>query len=53
MNAAAGINSRLIWRIPVPTVRRIPAASRRAARRLRTGNRTVATATLNIPWGSM
>ena len=51
MNAAAGISSRLIWRMPVPTARRMPAASRRAAMRLRVGNRTVATATLNIPCG--
>ena len=53
MNAAAGISSRLIWRIPLPTVRRIPAGSRREARRLSVGNSTVATATLNMPWGSM
>ena len=53
ISAADGISSRLIWRMPLPSVRRIPATSRRTAIRLRVGNSTVATATLNIPWGSM
>ena len=39
--------------MPLPTVRRIPPASLRAAMRLSVGNSTVATATLKIPWGSM
>ena len=53
MNAAAGISSRLIWRMPMPTARRIAATSRLAAMRLSVGNSTVATATLNRPCGSM
>ena len=48
-----GSACRLIWRIPLPSVRRIPPASRADAIRLSVGNRTVATATLKIPWGSM
>ncbi len=53
MNAAAGISIRLIWRMPLPTVRRIAAASRLEAMRLSVGNSTVAIATLNMPCGSM
>ena len=52
-SAAQGISSRLIWRIPLPSVRRISAGARRDACRLRVGNRTVATATLKMPCGSM
>ena len=52
ISAAAGISSRLICRMPVPTARRMFAGSRTAAMRLRVGKSTVATATLNIPWGS-
>ena len=53
ISAAEGIRSRLIWRMPLPRVRRISAGARRAASRLRVGNSTVATATLKIPCGSM
>ena len=53
MNTAAGISSRLIWRMPMPTARRIAPTSRREAIRLSVGKSTVATATLKIPCGSM
>ncbi len=49
MNAAAGINRRLIWRMPIPSARRIAATWRPAAIRESVGNSTVATATLNSP----
>ena len=52
-SAADGISSRLIWRIPLPSVRRIPTGLRALAIRLSVGNSTVATATLKIPCGSM
>ena len=42
-----------IWRRPVLIVARNPSRSSRAARRARAGNSTVATATENIPCGSM
>jgi hypothetical protein len=53
VSAAAGVSSRKIWRVPVAIVARSPSRSRRAAKRLSVGNSTVATATENIPWGSM
>ena len=53
MNTDAGISRRLIWRMPIPTARLIADTSRPAAIRLRVGNRTVATATLKSPCGSM
>ena len=52
-SAADGISSRLICRVPLPTARRIPPTSRLDANRLSVGNRTVATATLKMPCGSM
>ena len=39
--------------MPLPSVRRMSAGVAARGLRLRVGNRTVATATLNIPWGSM
>ena len=53
VTAAAGISSSAIWRMPLPCSRRRPSQSCRATRRLSCGNSTVATATLNMPWGSM
>jgi len=53
VNAAAGISVRKIWRTPLPTVVRIPPRSPRVANRESAGNSTVASATLNIPCGSM
>ncbi len=51
--AADGISSSAIWRIPLPCVSRSPAMSLRATSRDSAGNSTVATATENMPWGSM
>ena len=53
VQAAAGISSRQICRVPVPVSARRPSVSPRMASRASAGNRTVATATLNIPCGSM
>ncbi len=39
--------------MPMPIARRIGSTSLFAAMRLSVGNSTVATATLNSPWGSM
>ena len=44
---------KLIWRSPVETVARKPARSPRVASRASDGKRIVATATENIPCGSM
>jgi hypothetical protein len=51
--ALAGMSKKPIWRSPRDTVSLKPAMSERAARRAMRGNRTVATATEKIPWGSM
>ena len=53
MAAAAGTSSSAIWRIPTPSTERIWPNSLRDASRLSCGNTTVATATENIPCGSM
>ena len=53
VTAAAGISSSAIWRMPLPWVALRPSQSWRATRRLSAGNSTVATATLNMPCGSM
>jgi hypothetical protein len=53
VKAALGMSSSAIWRMPLDIVVRIPSMSWRAARRLRAGNSTVASATENTPWGSM
>ena len=42
-----------IWRMPLETVRRKPSMSAREASRASDGKSTVATATENIPCGSM
>ena len=52
--AALGISSSEIWRIPLPISARMPGQRRAGvASRLSAGNSTVATATENIPCGSM
>jgi hypothetical protein len=53
MKAADGISSRQIRRTPLAIVALRSSYSRRAAKRARVGNTTVAIATLKIPWGSM
>ena len=49
----AGTSRNAIWRMPMDTVERKPSMSPRAASREMAGKSTVATATENIPWGSM
>ncbi len=51
--AAAGVSRNAIWRRPEPTSARNPGPSRAAARRDSAGNSTAATATENMPCGSM
>ncbi len=51
--AAAGISSSAICLMPFAPVRRSPSRSCLATSLLIVGNSTVATATENIPWGSM
>ena len=51
--AAAGSSRKLIWRNPSAIVLRTPARSPRVASRASVGKSTVATATENIPCGSM
>ena len=49
----AGISRKPIWRSPRETVSRKPSRSPRVASRESVGKRTVATATENMPCGSM
>ena len=49
----AGTSRNAIWRSPTPTMWRKPSTSPRAASRDSDGKSTVATATENMPWGSM
>ncbi len=49
----AGTSRNAIWRRPVATVARKPSQSARVDSRESAGKRTVATATENIPCGSM
>ena len=53
IDAVAGTRSSRIRRMPLAVVARRRSRSPRAASRARVGNRTVATATENTPWGSM
>ena len=51
--AAHGMSSRNTPRMPVASRERTPSRSPRLTNRLSAGNSTVATATLNMPCGSM
>ena len=53
VTAAEGISSSAIWRMPLAWVARRPSQSCRATSRESAGNSTVATATENMPCGSM
>ena len=53
LTTAAGTSRNAIWRRPIDTVRRKPSMSPRVEKRASDGKSTVATATENIPCGSM